>query len=203
MDRKFAEYDIKGYQEALASEAPVPGGGGASAIAASLGACLGGMVASLTIGRKKYAEVEEEMKELFRRTRELADEFNSLADEDGESFRPLAEAYKRPQDKENMEKCLREASRVPLLIMEKCCEGIELMEELAARGSRLALSDAGAGATLLEGALKAASLNVYINARSMEDRGYAEEITSRAEGMTAAFSAKADSVFEEIKGELR
>ncbi len=203
MDKRFKDMTIAEYQEVLGSKAPVPGGGGASAVAASLGACLGSMVASLTIGKKKYADVEEEMKELLGRAEALTEDFNALADEDAESFLPLAEAYRRPEDTENMEKCLREASRVPLEIMRKCCEGIDLMEEFAHKGSRLAVSDAGAGAAVLKGALKAASLNVYINAKSMKDREYAEEIAGLSDSMIEEYSEKADRVFGYVYGELK
>ena len=121
------EKKICEYLEVLSSKAPVPGGGGASALAGALGNALGQMVVNLTVGKKKYAEVEEEMQEYLERLKTMQQEFLHLSDRDAEVFAPLAECYRlpsaTPEEKEHketvMEEKLLDASMVPVEIMEK------------------------------------------------------------------------------------
>lgn len=135
----------------LASKAPVPGGGGASALVGAVGTALGNMVGSLTVGKKKYAAVEEEMQELKAKADVLQKELLHLVERDAEVFEPLSKAYGMPKETEEekaekarvMEAALKEACSVPMEIMEKCCEAIDLLVEFAAKGSVLAISDAG------------------------------------------------------------
>ena len=159
------------FVEVLASKAPVPGGGGASALVGAVGTALGNMVGSLTVGKKKYADVEDEMWELKAKCDQLQKDFLRLIERDAEVFEPLSKAYGMPRETEEekaekarvMEIVLKDACSVPMEIMEKCCEAIELIVEFGAKGSKLAISDAGVGAAFCKAALKGASLNVYIN----------------------------------------
>ena len=135
----------------LASKAPVPGGGGASAIGGALAAALGQMVANLTVGKKKYADVEDRMQELLVKLQAMQEEFLNLADQDAKVFAPLAAAYSLPASTEEekqekariMEENLLAASLVPLHMMEKAAETLELLEVLGEKGSRMAVSDVG------------------------------------------------------------
>ena len=139
------------WTDTLASKAPVPGGGGASALGGALGAALGQMVVHLTIGKKRYADVEEEMEKNLAELNRLGEEFLRLADRDGEVFAPLAEAYSMPsetreqrEEKERvMEERLLAASLVPLEMMEKALLVINILEFLGEKGSRMAISDVG------------------------------------------------------------
>ena len=166
------------FVEVLASKAPVPGGGGASALVGAVGTALGNMVGSLTVGKKKYADVEDEMYELKAKCDQLQKDFLRLIERDAEVFEPLSKAYGMPKETEEekaekarvMEIVLKDACSVPMEIMEKCCEAIELIVEFGAKGSKLAISDAGVGAAFCKAALQGASLNVYINTKSMADR---------------------------------
>ena len=142
------------FVEVLASKAPVPGGGGASALVGAVGTALGNMVGSLTVGKKKYADVEDEMWELKAKCDQLQKDFLRLIERDAEVFEPLSKAYGMPKETEEekaekarvMEIVLKDACSVPMEIMEKCCEAIELIVEFGAKGSKLAISDAGVGA---------------------------------------------------------
>lgn len=142
------------FVEVLASKAPVPGGGGASALVGAVGTALGNMVGSLTVGKKKYADVEEEMYALKEKATALQNDFLRLIERDAEVFEPLAKAYGMPREteEEKAEKArvmaivLKDACSVPMEIMEKCCEALDLIVEFAAKGSALAISDAGVGA---------------------------------------------------------
>ena len=195
----------------LASKAPVPGGGGASALVGAVGTALGNMVGSLTVGKKKYAAVEEEMQELKAKADVLQKELLHLVERDAEVFEPLSKAYGMPKETEEeraekarvMEAALKEACSVPMEIMEKCCEAIELLVEFAAKGSVLAISDAGVGAAFCKAALEGASLNVYINTKSMADREYAEELNKKADAMLEKYTKIADETFESVLGRLK
>ena len=131
------------FVEVLASKAPVPGGGGASALVGAVGTALGNMVGSLTVGKKKYADVEEEMWELKGKCDQLQKDFLRLIERDAEVFEPLSKAYGMPKEteEEKAEKArvmaivLKDACSVPMEIMEKCCEALDLIKEFAAKGS--------------------------------------------------------------------
>ena len=180
----FSTVPCNEFVEVLGSKAPVPGGGGASALVGAVGTALGNMVGALTVGKKKYADVEEEMKELMAKATTLQDELLHLIERDAEVFEPLSKAYGMPRETEEekaekarvMEIVLKDACSVPMEIMEKCCEAIDLIVEFAAKGSALAISDAGVGAAFCKAALEGASLNVYINTKSMKNREYAEGV---------------------------
>ena len=195
----------------LASKEPVPGGGGASALTGAIGVALGNMVGSLTAGKKKYAGVEAEIVELKRKSDELQDALLKLIDRDAEDFAPLARAYGLPKDTPEqqaekdrvMEAALRDAAATPFEIMKRCAEAIDIIEGFAAKGSKLAISDAGVGVTFCKAALIGASLNVFINTKAMKDRAHAEKLNADADRLLAEYEAKADVIFAGVKEQLR
>lgn len=199
------------FVEVLSSKAPVPGGGGASALVAAVGTALGNMVGSLTVGKKKYADVEEEMYALKEKASALQADFLRLIDRDAEVFEPLSKAYGMPRETEEekaekarvMAVVLKDACSVPMEIMEKCCEAIDLIVEFAAKGSALAISDAGVGAAFCKAALLGASLNIFINTKSMADKEYAAELNAKADAMIEKYTKIADEVFAGVNGRLR
>ncbi len=201
----------KGFVEVLAGSAPAPGGGGASALCGAIGTALGNMVGSLTVGKKKYADVESEIKELMKKADAVQAELLALVDRDAEVFEPLAKAYGMPKATEEeraekdrvMEAALKAACEVPIAIMRACASGIELCETFAEKGSRLAVSDAGCGAVLCKAALRAASLNVFINTKSMKDRDAADAFNKEADSITEEYAKRADAVFSMVESKLR
>lgn len=207
----FSTVQCNEFVEVLASKAPVPGGGGASALVGAVGTALGNMVGSLTVGKKKYADVEEEMWELKGKADALQKELLTLIERDAEVFEPLSKAYGMPRATEEekaekarvMEIVLKDACSVPMEIMEKCCEALDLIVEFAAKGSALAISDAGVGAAFCKAALQGASLNVYINTKSMANREYAEELNRKADAMLEKYTKLADEVFESVLSRLK
>ena len=207
----FTTYSCEDFVEILSTKAPVPGGGGASALVGALGTALGNMVGSLTVGKKKYADVEADIIALKEKAEVLQKDFLRLVEEDARVFEPLSKAYGMPKDTEEeraekarvMEIVLKDACSVPMEIMRKCCEAIDLIEEFAAKGSIIALSDAGVGAAFCKAALLGASLNVFINTKSMANRDYAESLNAEANEMIATYSAKADAVFHNVNERLK
>ena len=199
------------FLEELSSSAPVPGGGGASAAAGAYAAALGLMVGNLTTGKKKYADVEEEICESMKKLEQLRDKLTRLVDEDAKAFEPLSKAYGMPKETEEqkklkeqvMETALREACRVPLEIMEVSIEVMELLQLLEEKGSRLAVSDAGVGILFAKTSLEGASLNVFINTRLMKDRQYAEELNQRADAWIARGRTLEQQVYHGVLDKIR
>jgi len=195
------------FVEVLSSKAAVPGGGGASALVGAIGMALGAMVGNLTVGKKKYADVEADIKELLNKAATLQAELLRLVDEDAVVFEPLSKAYGIPKDdptrEQVMEDSLKLACTVPMDIMRLCARAIELQDEFAKKGSILALSDAGVGALFCKAALQGASLNVFINTGSMTDRGYAASIESEADAILSKYCTMADDIFNSVTERIR
>lgn len=193
---------LREFSDSLAAKASVPGGGGASALAAALGAALGTMVCNYTAGKKKYAAVEDDIQRLMQRAELLRDELLRCVDGDAEAFEPLSRAYSLPKDAPDraavMEDCLHRAAAVPMRILELCCSAVLLHMELAEKGSVLMASDVGTGTALCCGAMYGAAMNVRVNTKLMSDREYADALNARVDELIAAHRKAADDVFESI-----
>lgn len=195
----------------LSSAAPVPGGGGASAMTGALGVALGSMVGNLTLGKKKYENVQEDVRIILKKAEVLQKNLLALVEEDAEAFQPLSKAYGLPKLTEEekakrdeiMESALRIACSVPIKIMEKSIEAITLHEELAVKGTRIAISDVGVGVLFCKSALMGASLNVFINTKLMKNREYAEDINHTAQKMLTDGMGRADKVYNEVEKSIR
>lgn len=206
----FQDQTIQTFLNELSSKAPVPGGGGASALVGALSGALTHMVVALTVGKPKYAAVEAEMQELLAQTEALTAEFLSLMDEDASAFEPLAQAYRLPKDTDEqkaektrvMEEALKSAVQPPLAIMEACAKAVPLIAKCAEKGSVVAVSDAGVAATLCRAALEGASLNVFINTQGMQNRAYAESLNNHARQLLADNSEATDEIFRSVSARL-
>lgn len=200
------EQVIQDFLDVLSAKEPVPGGGGASALCGAVGNALGQMVANLTVGKKKYAEAEPEVKEHLEKMVQLQAEFTALADDDAKVFAPLAKAYSLPSETEEqkaykaevMETNLLAASAVPLQIMEKSMQMLTILDRLADIGSRMAVSDVGVAVQSTRAALLGAAMNVYINTKSMKDRNKAEELNNSANKMIEEGSRQADRIYDKV-----
>ncbi len=206
----FKEMSLMEYTRNLASKSPTPGGGGTAALTAALAISLGNMVGSLTVGKKKYRDVEDELKELMRQGDALRLKLLDLIDQDAAAFQPLADAYGLPKETEEekrykqmvLEEALRQAAEVPMEILRTSAEVISLLEAFAKHGSRLALSDAGCGAALAEAAVKSAALNVTINTKLMKDRETAKALNSEVLELMTVCSNRASAVCQSVYEEL-
>jgi len=204
---KFVDIPCDQFVDVLSSKAAVPGGGGASALVGAVGIALGAMVGNLTLGKKKYADVEADMIRLLDKAKALQAELLSLVDEDAIVFEPLSKAYSIPKDdptrEQIMEDALKLACTVPMDIMRLCARAIELHDEFAKKGSVLALSDAGVGAVFCKSAMQGASLNVYINTQSMTDKRYAGSLEAEADAILGKYCIMADDVFISVSDRIR
>ncbi len=186
----------------LSSSKPFPGGGGASAAVGAFASALGLMVTNLTVGKKRYVEVEEEIKEIREKLIDLQNRLVVLTDKDAEAFEPVSKAYKMPKDTPEqqaekdrvMEAALWGASVVPLEIMEEIYEVMKLLKILGEKGSKMALSDVGVGILFGQAALEGASFNIFINTKSMKNRENAKFLESKAD----ALIAEAEELYREV-----
>lgn len=199
-----AEQTCQGFLDALASKAPVPGGGGASALVGALGAALCTMVGNYTVGKKKYAEVEEDVKGLMARAEDIRARLLALVDADAEAFEPLSKAYAIPKDDPNreavMENCLRDAAATPMAILRLSCEAIDLHREMLDKGSVIMLSDVGTGVIFCQSALYGAALNVRVNTKSMTDRTFAQAMDEEVDALVKQYGAIARQVYDAVLG---
>ncbi len=202
---------INEFIEKLGSKDAVPGGGGAAALTASLGISLCKMAANLTVGKKKFADVEAEMYEIIAECDKLSAEFVGLIQKDADGFLPLSKAYGLPTEteeqkkykEETLERELVHAAAVPFEIMEKCARAIELSAIVAEKGSKLVVSDAACAINTCMSALKCASLNVYINTKYMKDRDKASELNQKADNLITNSSILAENVFSGVLKSLK
>lgn len=206
----FTALSCEEFVRVLSSAAPVPGGGGASALVGAIGMALGSMVGSLTTGKKKYAAVEEDIQRLLAQSQEIEAKLLALVMRDAEVFEPVAKAYGMPtatdeekaQKQQVMEQVLREAALVPAEIMNQCLAALEVTAEFAQKGSVLAVSDAGVSATVCRAGLEGASLNVYINTKMMKDRAFAKQLNRETKEKVLRGAKLAEQIFTNVTQKL-
>lgn len=208
---KLTEKNCEAFIELLASKEPVPGGGGAAALAGAIGTALADMVGSLTVGKKKYADVQDEVLKLKADAQRLEEQFLVLVEKDAEAFEPLSKAYGLPKETEAeknykemvMEAALKTACDVPIEIMECACKAIELTAAMSKIGTAIAISDAGCAAACLRAALTSASLNVFINTGTMKDQVRAKLLEQYAQEMLDKYVPLCDEIFEAVTARVK
>ncbi len=170
---------LSGFVASVAAPTPAPGGGSVAAHVAALGAALAQMVAGLTIGKKKYAGVEDAMKEMALQAAALGNQLTALVERDARAYDSVMAAYRLPKENEEqltarqaaVDAALLDAARVPLETAHACAGVARLAALAATQGNSNAVSDAGVAALLAEAACKGAAYNVRINVASLSDKG--------------------------------
>ena len=199
------------FLEQLSSSAPIPGGGGASAAVGAFASALGLMVTNLTVGKKKYADVEEEILEIREKLEQKKQDLVRMVDEDAEAFEPLAKAYRMPKETEEeqaekekvMEAALKNAAEAPLCIMKTIVDTMEMIRVLGKKGSRLAVSDAGVAILFAQAALEGASLNIFINTKMMKDQEEAERLNYLADQLIATGKELKETTYDAVLKGIR
>lgn len=205
MDRTVTEF-----MEALASAAPAPGGGSAAALAGTMGAALVSMVCNLTLGKKKYADVQDEIAALVAQSEALRLKLMSLLQADVEAYTQVSTAYKMARDTDEekaarsdaIQEALKRATEVPMQIVEACSRVLDLCTPAAEKGNVAAVSDAGVAALMAEAGLRSAALNVLINIHSIRDDDFGTEMSARLDGLLAGRPALKDQIYELVVSKL-
>jgi formiminotetrahydrofolate cyclodeaminase len=199
---------VNGFLDEVASSLPAPGGGSVAALAGALGAALTSMVCNLTLGKKKYAAVEQDMKNILERSEDLRAQFTGLVDKDTEAFNKVMEAYALPKDSDAQRalrsaaigEATKEATLVPLEVMKHCIDGIALVQEVASKGNSNSVSDAGVSALMLHAACEAAALNVRINLNGLSDAEFVGWKSDEVESLLSTCKMMLDETMEIVKG---
>lgn len=202
----LTEKNITEFLDELASPSPAPGGGSVAALAGALGAALTSMVCNLTIGKKKYADAEPEMRRILEESENLRARFTELVDRDTNAFNKVMEAFGLPKDTEG-QKALRnaaiqgatkEATLVPLEVMKHVIDALALAKAVAARGNANSASDAGTSALMLHAACEAAALNVRINLRGITDTDFVGWKGEEVESLVRTSKAVAEGIVADV-----
>ncbi len=206
----LAEKPISQFMDELASSAPAPGGGSVAALAGAMGAALVSMVCNLTVGKKKYADVEEEIKAILGQSESLRQELMNLLEEDVAAYTKVSEAMKMPRETEEqkaireeaLEKALKEATKVPLRVAEACVKVMDLCRPVAEKGNINAVSDAGVAVVMAEAGLRSAALNVLINLGWIKDEAFKKEAQAQLDKLLEGKSNLKEEVYELVKSKL-
>ncbi len=207
----YLEQPLQTYVDALASGAPTPGGGSAAALVGALGAALNSMVANFTVGREKYAAVEEEMRVLLAESEGLRAELERLTQADTEAYGLVSAAYKLPRETEEqktartaaIQEALRAAAQVPMAAVRACSEVLRIAAAVAEKGNPNLITDAGVAAKFGLAALECAVLNAEINLRSITDQGYVNECFDELKPLVHAAERTGREVWEKVIQQVR
>ena len=207
MENKLIHCSCEEFSGLLSAKEAVPGGGGAAAYVGSLAAALCSMVGNFTSGKKTYASVEEDVVRMLGEAQDVRLRLLELVDEDAEAFYPLSKAYAIPRDDPKRAEVLEEATKracvAPLEMMRQTCKAIVLLDEMGQKGSRMLLSDVACGAMLARAALEAASVNVFVNTKTLRDRVYARAVEDEADTMLETYIPTADACARRVVDAIR
>lgn len=195
---------IKNFMEMLSSKATTPGGGSVAALTGAMGAALLSMVGNLTIGKEQYKEVEDDIKDLLKKSEKLRVTLEGLMEKDVEVFNQFMAIMKLPRTNEEEKKnrnqkmqiALIEAAKVPLEVAQKSKEVIDICLEIADKGTKNAISDVGVGVLLAEAAFHSAIMNVRINLNMIKDVNTKKELSKEIENLNSIVKGKKEKVLK-------
>jgi formiminotetrahydrofolate cyclodeaminase len=210
MSVKLTDQTVVQFLDALASSAPAPGGGSAAALSGSLGAALVSMVCNLTLGKKKYADVQDEISALVEQSETLRHRLVDLLEADVEVYTGVSRAYKMPRKTPEekaarsaaIQEALKEAARVPMQVAEACVQVLDLCTPAAELGNVNAVSDAGVAALLAEAGLRSAALNVIININAIKDATFSDALRGELDLLLEGRPALKDQVYDLVVSKL-
>lgn len=203
----LTEKSCADFVQALSARVSVPGGGSAAALVGALGAALCSMAGNFTLGRKKYADVEPDIRHLLKRGEAIRIRLLELVEEDAAAFEPLSYAYSIPKEDPDRDSIIESAAvsacKAPLEIMEQSCLAISLLEEMLEKGSKMLISDVGCGALCCQAALECSGLNVLVNTKILKNRTDADSLNARADLMLSEYAPKAERIARIVSERLR
>ena len=206
----FQEQQLQTFLDQLASNASTPGGGSAAAIMGAMGAALISMVANLTVGKKKYEDVDEEMRGILEQSEDMRARLTGMIQADIDVFGKVMAAYGMAREtdaekaarSEAIQAALKEATDVPLACAQLCADVIELCRPVAEKGNLNVISDAGVAVLAAHAALRSAALNVYINIGGIRDHDFVEDRRNKLEFVLSGAGVATETVYELVKSKL-
>ena len=203
---KLVEMKVNEFVDLMASDEPAPGGGSAAALEGALGAALTAMVCALTVGKKKYADVQELAIESQKKGNELKAQFVDVIDRDTEAFNAVSAVFAMPKDtdeekaarKAAMQEALKGCTKTPFEMMELACQALELTRSVVGKLNASAASDLGVASLNLKSAVQGAWLNVLINLAGIKDEAFVAEYKSKGEAILAEALPLADEIYNDI-----
>ncbi len=210
MTERLTDKPVSRFLDALASSAPAPGGGSVAALSGALGAALLSMVCNLTVGKKKYANVEQDIKAILEKSESLRHKLADLLQADVQAYTAVSQAMKMPRATEEekaaraetLQKALKGATEVPLQIAEACVEVIALCQPAAEKGNKNAVSDAGVAILMAEAGLRSAALNILINLGWIEDQRFTAEKQRQLDVLLEGKPTLRDQVYDYVVEKL-
>ena len=207
---KLVDKPVTNFLDELASNAPAPGGGSVAALSGALGAALVSMVCNLTLGKKAYADVQDDISELLAESEALRQELTNLLEDDVAAYTGYSKAAKMPRatDEEKaerakvMQEALKVATDVPLRIAEAAVKVMDLCMPAAEKGNKWAVSDAGVAVLMAEAALRSAALNVLINLGSLKDQAFVADRRAKLEGLLEGKGIMRDEIYDYVVSKL-
>ena len=207
MAEKLTELSCVEFAELLAAKESVPGGGGAAALVGALGVALCSMVGNFTTGKKTYAAVEDDIQRMLIEAEAVRLRLLELVEQDAQAFFPLSQAYAIPKEDptrdEILEAATKEACKAPVEMMKQITCAIELLEEMGEKGSKMLVSDVGCGALLCRAAIEAASLNVFVNTKTLADKSYAQELEAECDELLTEYVPRAEACAASVMARIR
>jgi formiminotetrahydrofolate cyclodeaminase len=207
---EIKDQSIQLFLDELASKAPTPGGGSAAAVMGAQSAALTSMVCNLTIGKPKYAEVQNDMQDLLQKSEAIRARLTNMIKADVDVFNRLMATYALPKETDEqksarsaaIQDALKEATEIPLACAKACAETIELSRIAAEKGNLAAISDAGVAVMAGYSGLKSAALNVYINTAGLKDRTFADSKLAELESILNGIDVNAEEIYQLVKNKL-
>lgn len=207
---KLVNMKIIDFLNELASNSPAPGGGSVAALSGALGTALSSMVCSLTIGKEKYEEVQDEIKNVYKKSEQIRKKLTDLIDKDTEAFNDVMKAFKMPKEtekqKEDRMKAIQNgykiATKVPLETAKNCEKILDIAMVVAEKGNKNSITDAAVSALMAQAGVKSAILNVKINLGSIKDEEFVEAISFDIDNLQKNTDNKTNKIMKMVLNSL-
>ena len=210
MAKTLTDKSVRIFLDELSSAAPAPGGGSVAALSGALGAALVSMVCNLTLGKKKYADVEKDITGILDRSEALRHQLANLLEADVRVYTQVSQAMKLPRDTdeqkvartEALQNALQAATEVPMQVAEACVEVMDLCRPVTEKGNINVVSDAGVAVLMAEAGLRSAALNVLVNLGWIKDEVFVERNRAKLDALLKGKPALRDEIYELVKSKL-
>jgi glutamate formiminotransferase/formiminotetrahydrofolate cyclodeaminase len=207
---QLASMKINSFLSELASNSPAPGGGSVAALSGGLGASLSSMVCNLTVGKEKYADVQEDIKKVLKKSEKLRKELTKLIDEDTNAFNDVMKAFKMPKETEEQKKKrsaaiqdgYKTAAQVPLDTARTCAEILDVAKIVAEKGNINSVTDAAVSALMAQSGAIGAILNVKINLSSIKDEKFVKKLSSELDSLEKKARNKTDEILKIVENKM-